>query len=113
IGALPSESNGLLAVYRSTDVGRTWEQTWHPQTGKAPRRVISSTVVGADGSLTINAQDDKQYRSSDGGRTFTKVPAKYRGYAQWTRTGYIATGDGNSELMASEDGVHWRKLEVG
>jgi hypothetical protein len=113
IGALPAESNGLLAVFASTDGGRSWQQTWHPQAGKAPRRVFATTVVADDGSLTINAQDDKQYRSRDGGRTFTEVPARYKYYAQRTRTGYIAGGEGNFDIMASADGLHWRKFKVG
>lgn len=113
IGALPSESNGLLAVFRSTDGGRNWEQTWHPVDGKPPRRVMAHTVVGADGSLRINGQDGKQYLSRNGGRTFTSVPAKYKGYAHWDRTGYVASGDTPSDLMLSADGVHWRTIRIG
>jgi hypothetical protein len=113
IGALPAQSNGLLGIFRSTDGGRTWEQTWRPRDGKMPRQVVPTTVVADDGSLTINGQDEKQYRSLDGGRTFTEVPARYQGYAERTRTGYIASGEGGGSILVSDDGVHWRKVKIG
>lgn len=113
IGALPGMNNGLLGIFRSTDGGHGWQQTWHPGDGKEPGQVYDSTIVGADGRLTISSRDDKLYESKDGGRTFTQVEARYTGYASRTRTGYIASPLAQKGLLLSEDGVHWRKYEIG
>ncbi len=114
IGTLPSATNGLLGVFASTDGGHSWQQTWRPAAGKEPRRVYRGTVVGEDGTLTIGGYDGKQYRSDDGGRTFTEVRARYTGYTQRSRIGYLADAtDAGADLMASADGIHWRKIKIG
>lgn len=113
IGALPDTSNGLLRILRSTDRGRTWEQTWQPAEGKQPRRVFSSTIAAADGTLTINGPDG-MYASRDGGRTFTKAPQRYPGYAGQARNGYLAVSNTERDhVEVSDDGVRWRRIEIG
>jgi hypothetical protein len=113
IGTLPDVSNGLLGIFRSTDGGQSWAQTWQPKEGKQPRRVFPSTVAGADGTLTINSTDGKMFLSRDGGRTFTETKQRYTDYAGRLRTGYIAGLDQSPlEMATSSDGVHWRKVKV-
>lgn len=112
IGALPNASNALAGIFRSTDGGRSWQRTWRPADGKQPRRVFSSTVAAADGTLTINAPDGT-YLSRDGGRTFTEVAARYSGYAEPTRTGYLAVSNEARNLVeVSTDGVTWRRIRI-
>jgi hypothetical protein len=114
IGALPDTSKGLLAIFRSTDGGRGWQQTWRPAGDEQPRRVFASTVVGADGTLTICTPDNTMYVSRDGGATFTATKARYGGYAVRSRIGYLAAAASPAEgIVASADGVHWRELDVG
>ena len=114
IGALPNTSNGLLAIFRSTDGGRTWERTWQPRDDKAPRRVFPALVAAADGTLTINTPDGKAYASHDGGRTFAETAQRYADYAYWTRIGYLARGtEGGPTIEMSADGIDWRKVRIG
>jgi photosystem II stability/assembly factor-like uncharacterized protein len=114
IGALPNVSNGLLGIFRSTDGGHTWQQTWQPADGRQPRRVYWSTVAGEDGTLTINTPEGDTFSSRDGGRTFTDVKRRYGDYGLRTRIGYVAVmTNSNRTVEVSEDGVHWRKIKVG
>jgi len=113
VGALPDVSNGLLGIFRSTDGGRSWEQTWKPEEGKNPRRVFSDPVAASDGTLTINTPT-RTYQSRDGGRTFSEAKQRYSGYAGQAEPGYIAGSvDSPENLAISEDGVHWRTIKVG
>ena len=114
IGTLPSATNGLLGIFASTDGGHSWQQTWRPAAGKEPRRVYRGTVVGEDGTLTIGGPTASSTGVDDGGRTFTEVRARYTGYAQRSRTGYLADAtDAGADLVASADGIHWRKIKIG
>ncbi|MGH3757094.1 WD40/YVTN/BNR-like repeat-containing protein [Actinophytocola sp.] len=112
IGGMPDTSNGLLGVFRSTDGGRTWQQTWRPADDKQPRRVFGYMVAGAEG-LTINTPDGTAYLSRDGGRTFTETKRRYGDYAYRTGLGYVSVGSNSSrKVQTSVDGVHWRTFEV-
>ncbi len=116
IGALPNASNGLVAVFRSTDGGRSWERTWVPDDDKQPRRVYNGPIAAADGTLVVSTigGDAKTYTSHDGGRTFTEAPDGQPGGAIWTRIGYVASaGDSGKEYLTSPDGLNWRKLTIG
>lgn len=114
IGSRSNTSNGLVAIFRSTDGGLTWERTWKPVGEQSPRRVFDSTVVGQDGTLTINATDGKAYVSKDGGRTFTETERRYGDYAFWIGTGYLGVAvESGRAVDMSEDGVHWRKVKIG
>jgi photosystem II stability/assembly factor-like uncharacterized protein len=114
IGARANTSNGLVAIFRSTDGGRTWERTWRPVGEETPRRVHGHTVVADDGTLSINAPDGKAYVSRDGGRTFTETEPRYGDYVFWTETGYVAVDVvSGRDVDVSEDGVHWRKVKIG
>jgi hypothetical protein len=114
IGSRSNTSNGLVAVFRSTDAGRAWERTWQPVGEQTPRRVYGHIVVAEDGTLTINATNAKTYVSRDGGRTFTETEPRHGEYAFWVGDGYIALDvESGRDVDVSEDGVHWRKVKIG
>lgn len=118
VGGLPdgADHNGLLAIFRSTDGGRSWEQTWRPDADKAPRETWGHVVVADDGTLLINAAggEGRTYLSSDGGRTFTEVERRYNGGAYWVGTGWVATAaEAHHDYQFSSNGVDWRELKLG
>jgi hypothetical protein len=114
VGPVPNTSNGLSAIFRSTDGGRTWEQTWHPADGKQPRRVYGGAIPGANGTLTISTPDDKSYVSTDGGRTFRQTERTPWDYTTQTRAGFLAgSADASDALQFSADGIEWRRIKVG
>jgi len=117
-GSLPfgGEEPGLLAIFRSTDDGRSWEQTWHPDEDKAPRETWGQVVVANDGNLLINAVggEGRTYLSSDGGSTFTEVERRFNGGAYWTRIGWMAfAAEVHHGHQFSPDGIDWRELKIG
>ena len=113
IGALPNTSNGLAAIFRSTDGGRSWQQTWQPADDKQPRRVYGGLVAGEDGALMVNTPEGKSYTSSDGGRTFHLMKRKFGDYAFRVRAGFVAGADDSSrELQLSPDGTDWRRITI-
>jgi hypothetical protein len=117
-GHLPGEDdvkNGLLALHRSADAGHTWERVWEHRRGVEPRSLLGAPVAAADGSLTLHGEDGA-WRSTDGGRTFTRAedsrgPA---GSVTTTPLGYLG-GDshGSGRFRISADGVHWTSFALG
>jgi photosystem II stability/assembly factor-like uncharacterized protein len=113
IGPLPNTSNGLSAIFRSTDDGHTWQRTWQPAEDKQPRRVFGSLIPGEDGTLMINTPDGKSYVSDDGGRTFRTTKSRFGDYAYPTRAGFVAGYQGSSQkVQVSRDGVDWRSIKI-
>ncbi|HEV7651485.1 MAG TPA: sialidase family protein [Actinophytocola sp.] len=114
IGPLPNTSNGLAAIFRSTDGGRTWQQTWQPADGKEPRRVLQNPVPGENGSLTINTPASTTYTSGDGGRTFEPAKRSYGDYAYRTAGGFVSVSTDASEAVDfSPDGIDWWRIKIG
>ncbi|RJL24416.1 WD40/YVTN/BNR-like repeat-containing protein [Bailinhaonella thermotolerans] len=110
-GELPGEQvkNGLLAIYRSADGGRTWERTWRHRPGVAPLSSLGAGIAAADGRLMIAGEDRRVHTSRDGGRSFTASgPADVAGWVSWTRAGYL-NQDGD-RLRLSADGLTWRDI---
>ncbi|MFE9644349.1 WD40/YVTN/BNR-like repeat-containing protein [Streptomyces sp. NPDC006365] len=117
-GELPDEENvknGLLALYRSTDGGGTWERVWEHRKGVDPRSLLGTPVAAADGSLTIHSEDGV-WRSTDGGRSFARHrnSGGMSGWATTTALGYL-WGDsfGVGSWRLSTDGVQWTRFELG
>ncbi|MEO3809535.1 hypothetical protein ABGB17_11095 [Sphaerisporangium sp. B11E5] len=116
-GQLPPEEvvkNGLRAIHRSTDNGRTWERVWSFRPGRDPRSVLADVVVTPAGTLILHAEDGV-YRSEDGGRTFSKTAGgPTPGTVTWTPIGYVWSHDGGpGEYKVSLDGLTWHTFVLG
>lgn len=116
-GVQASSVNGLLAIYRSDDRGRSWQQTWHWDDDAMPRETLGLPVALPDGSVMINAAGGKgrTFLSEDGARTFTEVERRYVGAAFRTRMGYLARPVDVpwDAFQISTDGEHWRDMTIG
>lgn len=117
-GQLQDENNvknGLLALHRSTDGGRTWARVWEHRKGVEPRSLLGTPIAAADGSLTIHSEDGV-WRSTDGGRSFTRYgnSGGMSGWVTMTGLGYL-WGDsfGAGSWRISTDGDHWTRFELG
>jgi hypothetical protein len=81
----------LVAIFRSTDGGQTWEQTWPGAGNGQPWPVMAEPEIRADGAIAVLSGDHKLHVSKDGGRTFQEselTPATRPGI--WTRGGYFS-----------------------
>jgi hypothetical protein len=116
VGQLPDVKNGLVGIYRSTNGGASWEQTWRATDNVPPRSIGGVAIVTVDGSLVIHTEVGQPFVSKDGGRTFrpdsTTPPA---GYVRQTRAGYLAgpSVTASTEYRLSMDGVNWKEITVG
>jgi photosystem II stability/assembly factor-like uncharacterized protein len=110
------EPRSLVAIYRSTDGGQNWTQTWWA-TGGPPRTVGGTAVVLPDGALFIPPDDvGPAYRSTDGGRRFEPVLDGPRlNSLRRTRSGYLASAPGGlaGRFFTSPDGVRWSDVRFG
>ncbi|HEU5469339.1 MAG TPA: sialidase family protein [Actinophytocola sp.] len=110
------EPRSLIAIYQSTDGGRSWTQTWWAN-GNPPRTLGGDAVVLPDGALFV-APDDvgPAYRSVDGGRNFEPVQDGPRFHSvRRTWGGYLAvtTGGSGGGFLTSPDGVRWADVRFG
>jgi photosystem II stability/assembly factor-like uncharacterized protein len=100
----------LAAIFRSTDGGRTWAQTWYPADGK-PEAATSDDLVDADGKIHLFA-DGRNYVSTDGGAfTDDKSLPEGASASRWTRAGHLLTTSSGSRWL-SRDGVTWTQVVV-
>ncbi|MGW1885894.1 WD40/YVTN/BNR-like repeat-containing protein [Streptomyces sp. NPDC001970] len=106
--------NGLRALYRSTDSGRSWTRVWTYRPGREPLSILGDPVAATDGGLTIHGERGV-YRSTDGGRSFRRTAGTGRPGAPYrTPIGYLGTGSsGQGSYAVSADGVHWRTFTLG
>lgn len=111
-GQLPSGShvkNGLVALYRSTDGGQTWQRRWSYRPGQEPQSVLGTAVVARDRVLVI-AEVRGRYLSTDGGRTFRQVSDESNDvWVRTSRVGYVASPGGT--VHVSRDGTTWREYD--
>ncbi|GAB3449595.1 sialidase family protein [Actinophytocola sediminis] len=100
--------NGLRAILRSDDDGRTWQRTW--EAAEEQRIELTSELVAAeDGTLKVHASPDR-YTVTDDGRTLTRDGQPSVEVIHWTRAGYVATK--KSSYLLSTDGISWRDHQV-
>ncbi|MGH3759447.1 WD40/YVTN/BNR-like repeat-containing protein [Actinophytocola sp.] len=99
---------GLLAIFRSTDGGRSWTRTG----GRMPDTSAGQLVAAADGTLVVTTGSGATLVSRDGGRTFTRSDQRLDGYVYWTRAGYVTSVIPGGPILFSADGVHWRELAL-
>lgn len=113
IGELPGITNGLLAIFHSSDGGRGWRQTWQGFADREPNSSTGAAVATGDRRLIVNTESGPPYVSADDGETFAPSPADLAvKQVRWTRVGYLATVNAQSVAYLSEDGRRWRKLTV-
>jgi len=111
-GSIAKGPFGLLAVFRSTDGGRTWTNTWRATPDTVLQAMLGIPVATDDGRLLVYSAATGTYESSDGGRTFAKARQQLPGEVMWTRGGYVAKR-ANHGYAISTDGVDWRTFEIG
>ncbi|MEJ7650400.1 MAG: hypothetical protein WKF57_15410 [Nakamurella sp.] len=110
IGQHPDDDvkNGLLAIRRSADSGRTWRAVWTAAAGTEPRTQIGAAIGGA-GSLQLCTELDRSYRIDAAG-TATRLGAgctagSFRERTPW---GFLEHSAGaTSPGRTSTDGAHW------
>jgi hypothetical protein len=115
-GRMPdtTEPRSLVAIFRTTDGGTTWAQTWRSD-GNFPR-TLGGALVTPDGALYIAPSDTgPSYRSRDGGVTFSAVRGGPRLTSiRRTRTGYLAVPQHAppGQYLTSTDGAQWADLPL-
>lgn len=103
--------NGLLAIRRSIDGGRSWGQVWTAATGTEPRTQIGAAIGGV-ASLQLCTELGESYRiTSTGLATALTSGCTPNGWRQQTIWGYLEHPTyGGSPARISADGVHWTEL---
>jgi photosystem II stability/assembly factor-like uncharacterized protein len=112
VSRLPSGGTGLLAIFRSTDGGRSWERTWQAAGTREPRTINGVAVAAEDGKLVVATESGTTYVSTDGGRTF-QWNKDVLGHVEWSRGGYFVSTTYPSNVYSwSPDGVYWLRYTV-
>ncbi|MDQ3790805.1 MAG: glycoside hydrolase [Actinomycetota bacterium] len=109
-GSIAKGPFGLLAVFRSTDGGVTWTNTWRATPKTVLQAMLGSAVATDDGRLLVYSATTGTHESTDG-RTFTRSEVTIPGEVQWTRGGYVAQRGPHTYAM-STDGIRWRIFEI-
>lgn len=123
LGELPDVPVGLLAIFRSTNGGASWEQTWQAADGREPRGILGGVIPAPNGGLRLISIVGKPYVSQDGGRTFVEDTGAAKtnewqnwplGWVRWTRAGYLAHSmeSADNRYRLSADGQTWREFTV-
>ena len=110
-GSIAKGPYGLLAVFRSTDGGATWTNTFRATPDTVLQAVMGTPVATSDGRLLVYSAATGTYESTDG-TTFTKAGHQLPGEVEWTRGGYV-TKRGAHEYAVSADGIAWRDFRIG
>lgn len=114
---LGNQASGLAAIFRSTDGGATWEQTWQAKEGVQPRGISGELVAAADGRLLLSSgSHGPMWASTDGGKTFQPAQdVPIASYFMRTGAGYLAGPDDpqSNVYRLSADGVRWKDISVG
>ena len=115
-GEVQNAPPDLVAIFRSTDGGNTWQRTFLGDKLQTPRTLYSYPVAAADGRLILSGGSGSAWASKDGGHTFELLPsAEVTGIVRPTRGGgYLASPSfGMSNVYKfSTDGVRWKEIIV-
>lgn len=109
VGTTAGGTNNLLVVYRSTDRGHTWQQTYHATDGRQ-LSMYGGPVATSDGRLLVNALPDGTLESRDG-TTFTRAAHQLPASPKWTPAGYVLQVRPTA-YQVSWNGLDWRQFEV-
>ncbi|MFI7679020.1 hypothetical protein [Actinophytocola sp. NPDC049390] len=109
-GSIAKGPYGLLAVFRSTDGGVTWTNTWRATPKTVLQAMLGAPVATDDGRLLVYSAATGTYESGDG-RTFTRSDRRLPGEVLWTRGGYVAKR-GPHAYAISTDGLTWRDFDI-
>lgn len=115
VGQFGRRDQALLGIFRSTDDGAHWRQTWQTDGGAHPRDVGGVPVAGGDGAVfLVTADGQRRYRSVDGALTFHRVILDEPiGWPRWTRAGYVArSGEHPERWYLSSSGEQWVRLAL-
>lgn len=111
VGSIGGGVNRLLAVYHSTDRGRTWTQTRRASETGERMSMYGSPMATSNGRLVLSSLPGGTVESRDGGATFTRVTHQLPGTPKWTPAGYLVQVRlGTYEI--SWNGVDWRRFEI-
>ncbi|MCE7001689.1 hypothetical protein LWC34_02360 [Kibdelosporangium philippinense] len=114
----PDSPANLVVIFRSTDSGRTWQQTWQAAGGIQPTIISGVPVAGTDGKLRISQYPkvmDEVWTSADGGKSFVAEPSAHAAEMRWIRTGYLgirADSSTSGQYLVSYDGIGWKEIKL-
>lgn len=115
IGQHPDEDvkNGLLAIHRSEDGGRSWHPVWTAAARTEPRTQNGAALGGAD-SLQLCTELAAPYRIDAAGRaTQLGAGCTAESFRERTAWGFLEhTSGATSPGRTSTDGVHWATLPL-
>src|SRR4051812_37992389 len=126
-------------VYKSVDGGRTWQNVGLKESEHIGKIVIDPrnsdiVYVAAQGPLSRDGGERGLYKTTDGGRTWTKIlnPGKWAGVSDitidprnpdvlvatsWQRIrrtyGYVAGGPESGIWRSTDGGATWRRSQAG
>src|SRR5438270_3360036 len=106
-----SEGNG---VYKSTDAGRTWQHVGLYLTKQSPSILVDTknpdiVLLAAQGDVHKKSDTRGVYRSTDGGRTWTKTLY----LDDSTGAQKIAWADDHPDVLLATTVRHWTMLPTG
>ncbi|MET3806413.1 hypothetical protein ABIB25_003428 [Nakamurella sp. UYEF19] len=108
-GQLEGVKNGLLALYRSSDNGSTWSQTWKAHGQAQPRAALGQLLVRPDGSFILFGETNPPLLSADAGLTYRPMTEASAWGLAWD-SGATLVLNGPGLIRVSTDGVSWRTI---
>ncbi len=108
IGQLPDVKNGLLAVYRSDDNGRSWAVAWRAKPGREPRSALGVAIASGNHLVICDeSQPQRGWAAGIGGATFEQTTCPATWGPRWSRVGYLSYSD--KTVSFSPDGIRWTR----
>ncbi|WP_426364529.1 exo-alpha-sialidase [Streptomyces sp. E-08] len=101
--------NGMRALHRSVDGGRSWQRMWTTGPVGEPRTLMGLPVPGPGGRVEI-AGELSGYGSADGGRAFVDLKDGTH-YVRRTPLGLLREGS-RCRYALTADGVRWSEFRL-